>query len=124
MSDEYDPLYDDPRLDVDMVNHPPHYTSGRVETIEAIQSALSMDEFHGYCKGNAMKYIWRAGLKSMDWIEDIEKAILYLNRMVDRSPVQHDEEELKRLGWRRCAVGQETTQYCAEAQRIIEDLKG
>jgi len=84
VSDEYDPLYDDPRLDVDMVNHPPHYTSGRVETIEAIQSALSMDEFHGYCKGNAMKYIWRAGLKSMDWIEDIEKAIWYLNRMVGR----------------------------------------
>jgi hypothetical protein len=43
-----------------------------------------MDEFHGYCKGNAMKYIWRAGLKSMDWIEDIEKAIWYLNRMVGR----------------------------------------
>ncbi len=124
VSDEYDPLYDDPRLDVDMVNRPPHYTLGAVEAIDAIESALDPTEFSGYCKGNAMKYIWRSGLKSYDWREDIEKAVWYLNRLLGKKPGEYDEEELKRLGWRRCAVGQETTQYCAEAQRIIEDLEG
>jgi hypothetical protein len=121
MNEEYDPLYDDHRLDVDMVNHPPHYTSGRVEAIDAIESALGMNEFRGYCAGNAMKYIWRAGLKSTDWIEDIEKAVWYLNRMLGKKPGEYDEEELKRLGWRRCAVGQETTQHCAEAERILRE---
>ena len=62
----------------DMVNHPPHY-QGQVETIDGIEAALGPDGFRAYCRGNALKYIWRAGKKG-DADEDIRKAIWYLNR--------------------------------------------
>jgi hypothetical protein len=62
----------------DVVNHPEHYNQGDVECIDAIESALSAEEFRGYCKGNAVKYIWREAMKGKD--ESFEKAIWYLNR--------------------------------------------
>ena len=63
----------------DMVNHPPHYNQGGVETIDGIRSALGDEAFIAYCRGNAMKYIWRAGHKD-DIGQDLKKAIWYLNR--------------------------------------------
>jgi len=63
---------------VDMVNEPPHYTS-HPSGIECIQIAEHMN----FCLGNAMKYIWRAGLK-IDAIEDLEKARFYLDREIGR----------------------------------------
>jgi len=48
---------------VDMVNHPPHYTKGGIETLDFIKAKLSIDEYKGYLKGNLIKYISRAGLK-------------------------------------------------------------
>lgn len=66
----------------DMVNHPPHYTSGGIECIEAIEAAVEhLDGFEAYCTGNAIKYLWRWKLKGGK--QDIEKAIWYLNRLVD-----------------------------------------
>lgn len=64
----------------DMVNHPPHYTAGGIECIEAIRAALTPDEFRGHCKANAMKYIWREAHKGQD--ESIRKAIWYLQEML------------------------------------------
>ena len=64
----------------DNVNNPPHYKQGKVECIEAIQSALTEEEFRGYCKGNAMKYIWRERHKGGK--ESIEKAMWYLDYMM------------------------------------------
>jgi len=61
----------------DNVNNPPHYTQGKIECIEAIQSALTEEEFRGYCKGNAIKYIWREKHKGGD--ESLAKAMWYLN---------------------------------------------
>ena len=61
----------------DMVNHPPHY-QGDIECIDAIQVALG-EHFPAYCRGTAMKYIWRTG-KKWDADEDIKKAIWYLER--------------------------------------------
>jgi len=63
----------------DSVNHPSHYTHGNIECIEAIEAALGVAGFVDYCKGNAMKYIWRAGRKSDD-VEDLRKAAWYCNR--------------------------------------------
>ena len=60
----------------DMVNHPPHYTNGSVECIEAIQAALTEDEFRGYIKGNVQKYLWRERHKGGD--QDLQKAAWYL----------------------------------------------
>lgn len=68
-------------LPADPVNHPPHYTQGGIETIDAIEAALTAEEFRGYCKGNALKYVWRERHKGQN--ESIKKAIWYLNRLVD-----------------------------------------
>ena len=66
---------------VDMVNKPPHYQSETgVECIEAIEAANGMDGFIAYLRGTAIKYIWRAG-KKWDDVEDVEKAIWYMERM-------------------------------------------
>ncbi len=62
----------------DAVNHPPHYTThpSGVECIE-------ITEHMNFCLGNAVKYIWRAGLKQ-DAVEDLEKARWYLDRELSR----------------------------------------
>lgn len=65
----------------DAVNHPSHYTDGKIECIDYIQDKLTHDEFQGFCKGNALKYISRAGKKNPDkYNEDLKKAIFYLER--------------------------------------------
>lgn len=65
------------------VNHPPHYTQGGVECIEAIKAALTPEEFKGYCKGNAFKYIWRADYKDSN-IQDLQKAVVYINWAIEQ----------------------------------------
>lgn len=64
----------------DPINHPTHYTAGKVECIDAIEAALTADEFRGYLKGCAMKYIWRERLKGGN--EDVDKAVWYLNYLL------------------------------------------
>lgn len=66
---------------VDNVNHPPHYKQGDIECIDAIQAALTPEEFRGYCKGNALKYVWRERHKG--GIESLQKAVWYLDRIAD-----------------------------------------
>lgn len=63
----------------DMVNSPSHYNKGGVECIDAIRAMLGEDGFTAYCRGNAIKYTWRAGLK-FNYDEDLKKAVWY-NRM-------------------------------------------
>lgn len=63
----------------DMVNKPPHYNHAGIECIEAIEAALTPEEFRGYCKGNNIKYTWREKYKNGD--EDIKKANWYMNRL-------------------------------------------
>ena len=67
---------------------------GNVECIEAIRSALTPEEFRGFCKGNALKYIWREGSKG--GIRDIYKAADYLG-MVLNGKWMHSQEEEKNL---------------------------
>lgn len=65
----------------DMVNHPSHYQSDNgVECIEAIRAALGKEGFLAYCRGNAMKYIWR---DKVNLKEDLEKARWYLNAVIE-----------------------------------------
>lgn len=68
----------------DNINHPSNYTS-HPSGIECIDIA----EHHDFCIGNAIKYLWRAGLKSEDGIskkekqiEDLKKAIWYIKREI------------------------------------------
>jgi hypothetical protein len=61
----------------DPVNSPHHYQS-HPSGIECIQITEHMD----FCTGNALKYIWRAPYKGNE-IQDLEKAVFYLNRRID-----------------------------------------
>jgi len=63
---------------MDNVNHPPHYKAhpSGVECIE-------ITEHLNFCLGNAVKYVWRAGLKK-DAVEDLKKAVWYINREIQR----------------------------------------
>lgn len=66
----------------DIINHPAHYTDGKFETIDAIESWQL-----GYHLGNAVKYISRAGKKSKDTeLEDLRKARWYIKRYLDYHP--------------------------------------
>ena len=62
----------------DNINHPSHYTThpSRVECIQ-------ITEHFNFCVGNAIKYLWRAGLKG-DAIEDLRKAAWYIEREISR----------------------------------------
>jgi len=64
----------------DYVNHPTHYTTGDVECIDAIKSALAPELFCGYLWGNALKYLWRWPYKGHAE-EDLQKCAWYLNRI-------------------------------------------
>ena len=62
----------------DMVNHPPHYKAGGIETIDFIEA-----KDLNYRLGNVVKYVSRAGKKSSDPVQDLEKALFYLKREID-----------------------------------------
>lgn len=64
--------------EVDMINNPPHYTS-HPSGVECIDVTRHLN----FCLGNAVKYIWRAGLKD-NAIEDLRKAKWYIDQELDR----------------------------------------
>ena len=69
----------------DPVNHPKHYTThpSGVECIE-------ITEHMNFCVGNAIKYLWRSGLKG-EQIEDLRKARWYIDREIARILNNGDE---------------------------------
>lgn len=69
------------------INHPAHYNS-HPSGIECIDIVKHMN----FCLGNAMKYIFRAGIKNKNtYIEDLEKAVWYLQCEIERY-----KEEIKK----------------------------
>ena len=62
----------------DMVNSPPHYTAGGIETIDYIKAKLSPEGYRGYLQGNLLKYASRIGKKGSD---DAGKAAWYAQRL-------------------------------------------
>lgn len=76
----------------DPVNHPAHYKD-RVPGVECIE----VTEHFNFLRGNAIKYLWRAGLKG-DEIEDLEKAQWYISREIEKlKEAQHDSQGQGRL---------------------------
>ena len=73
------------RKSTDNVNHPDHYNASSIECIDAIEAALTPEEFRGYLKGNSMKYLWRERHKGGD--QDLAKAAWYLNRLKKETPL-------------------------------------
>ena len=87
----------------DKIN-PEHYKSGGIETIEYQKAKMSKEEFYGYLKGNALKYISREGLKSeklIDKINDCKKAIWYLEQMIQvhQQDISALEAKIKEDEW-------------------------
>ena len=66
-------------VDASKVDHPPHYNQhpSGIECIDVV-------EHMNFNLGNAVKYIWRAGLKSLDPVTDLEKARWYIDREIAR----------------------------------------
>jgi hypothetical protein len=72
---------------VETVNHPPHYGK-HPSGVECIQIV----EHFNFCRGNAIKYIWRAGEKDPEKeIEDLEKARWYLDQEINRLKLERSE---------------------------------
>ena len=65
----------------DNVNAPAHYLHGKKETIDVITDCMTNDEFHGYLKGNILKYVSRYKFKG-EPLEDLQKAHWYLSRLI------------------------------------------
>lgn len=87
---EYDPADAFKRPATDMVNHPPHYQADGIECIDAIRASLGLEGFVAYCRGNAIKYSWRASKKG-DAAQDLKKAAWYLNRAADELTKETDQ---------------------------------
>lgn len=76
--------------EIDMVNHPPHYTAGKYETIDIIEDAN-----WGYRLATAFKYLHRCEYKGKKK-EDLRKAVWFLLREIDSIP------EVETITWKRC----------------------
>lgn len=68
-------------LDDTMVNHPPHYTVGKVECIDALEAATTgLHGIEAVCTANAIKYLWR--WKHKNGVTDLHKAQWYIDRLI------------------------------------------
>lgn len=65
----------------DNVNHPSHYETGNFECIDVMVETQGEEATINFCVCNALKYIYRH--KRKNGIEDIQKAIWYLNKAVE-----------------------------------------
>lgn len=67
--------------DFDVVNHPSHYTKGRIECIDAIDSATTgKSGIEAVCVANVIKYLFR--YEEKNGLEDVKKAKWYLNKLI------------------------------------------
>ena len=80
---------------IDMVNHPKHYTSDP-SGVEAIE----ITRHRNFNIGNAIKYLWRAGLKEdpgkdvlEKQVEDLRKAVFYINDEIARLTGEFDAQK-------------------------------
>lgn len=75
----------------DPVDHPAHYADSHIEVIDYIE-----DKNLGFCLGNAVKYISRAGRKQdykgqdqkKKTLQDLRKSIWYINRRIQE--IEHE----------------------------------
>lgn len=67
----------------DVVNHPSHYTQGKVECIDAIESAVEgLKGIEAVCTGHVIRYIWRWPHKN--GLQDLKKCRYYLDKLIAR----------------------------------------
>lgn len=71
---------DEPREEI---NHPQRYAGGKYECIDVMTDVFGVDAVRNFCKLNAFKYLWRE--KQKNGVEDIKKAVWYLNKLIELS---------------------------------------
>lgn len=75
-----------PASSYEAVNSPAHYSRkngenpNAMECIDAIEDSMTREQFVGFLRGNAMKYLWRYDKKGKA-LEDLQKAMWYLERL-------------------------------------------
>lgn len=117
----------------DAVNKPTHYNQGPIECIDAMQQILTPEEFRGFLKGNAFKYLWRE--KGKNGIEDLRKGKDYYDRLIQSFDESEDQPVIKQSstteppdGWRWIEVGEtlrrgDTTNTIDEIPETCIDTK-
>lgn len=65
----------------DVVNHPEHYCTGNYECIDVMQELFGIETVKHFCLLNAFKYLYRC--KRKNGVEDIKKAVWYLNKIIE-----------------------------------------
>ena len=70
------------KIEKDNVNNPSHYTQGKVECIDALESAtVGKKGIEAVCVANVVKYLWR--YEEKNGLEDVKKAEYYLKKLID-----------------------------------------
>ena len=81
----------------DPVNHPSHYTDGKIEVADFIA-----DKNMNFFLGNVVKYVSRAGKKDPETlVEDLRKAAWYLNREIERVNPTVETVEVLETAWEK-----------------------
>ena len=76
----------------DEVNNPKHYTSGNIEALDIIEDATKdLDGLEAFSIGSALKYLIRFDKKN-DPIQDLQKAVFYIERVIFERQKQSKEE--------------------------------
>ncbi len=81
----------------DPINHPSHYTAGKIECIDALEAAtINLTGSEAFCTANAIKYLWR--WKQKNGIEDLRKAVWYIERLIGHAEEDPHTELAPRAG--------------------------
>lgn len=74
----------------DMINHPPHYESGKYECINVMGEVFGTVSLKSFCLCNAFKYLYRCMHKHNSPVEDIEKSVWYLKKYLELEKEEND----------------------------------
>lgn len=91
-----------PPAKVDLVNHPPHYTSSEAQCSHCGQDIECIDvtRHMGFNLGNAVKYIWREAIKGSA-IQDLKKALWYIQDEINKREKKEAAEKKAREAFTR-----------------------
>lgn len=65
------------------VNHPLHYGGDTTyECVKVLAAWLSKDEYRGFLRGNAIKYLCRTGKKD-EVVQELKKTAWYVNKLIE-----------------------------------------
>ena len=84
-------IHDIKELPEDIVNHPPHYESGKFECIDVMVETQGVEAVQHFCICNAFKYLYRHERKN--GVEDIKKAIWYLNKYIELEDRKEESDD-------------------------------